>query len=199
MTRRKTYVLTNLLLSLTLFLGYSDDLRSQSEEEIILPNPIEILGDSLYVQNDTTIDSKDSQSRITDLSLETQELLGEYRLVLQQIDRLIAYNDYVERLIKDQENQIIEINRQLEEFALIERGIVPLMLESIETLDRFIDLDIPFLLEERKDRVARLRVIMDESDMNQAKGLHKSMGRFTTKIHRSCQRRIKDCKEANYT
>ncbi len=165
MTRYKTHVLTNLLLSLTLFLGYSHDLKSQSEEEIILPDPIEILGDSLYVQNDTTIDSKDSQSRITDLSLETQELLGEYRLVLQQIDRLIAYNDYVERLIKDQEDQIIEINRQLEEFALIERGIVPLMLESIETLDRFIDLDIPFLLEERKDRVARLRVIMDESDI----------------------------------
>ena len=85
--------------------------------------------------------------------------------MLQQIDRLIAYNDYVQRLITDQEEQIIDINRQLQEFALIERGIVPLMLESIETLDRFIDLDVPFLLEERKDRVNRLRVIMNESDI----------------------------------
>ena len=134
-------------------------------EDIVLQDPVEILGDSLFVQNDSTIDSKGSQEKITDLSIETQELLGEYRLVLQQIDRLIAYNDYVQRLITDQEEQIIDINRQLQEFALIERGIVPLMLESIETLDRFIDLDVPFLLEERKDRVNRLRVIMNESDI----------------------------------
>ena len=134
-------------------------------EDVVLPDPVEILGDSLFIQNDSTIDSKDSQEKITDLSIETQELLGEYRLVLQQIDRLIAYNDYVERLITDQEEQIVDINRQLQEFALIERGIVPLMLESIETLDRFIDLDVPFLLEERKDRVNRLRVIMNESDI----------------------------------
>jgi len=134
-------------------------------EDIVLQDPVEILGDSLFVQNDSTIDSKGLQEKITDLSIETQELLGEYRLVLQQIDRLIAYNDYVQRLITDQEEQIIDINRQLQEFALIERGIVPLMLESIETLDRFIDLDVPFLLEERKDRVNRLRVIMNESDI----------------------------------
>ena len=148
-------------------LVYPTTLISQEDniEDVVLPDPVEILGDSLFVQNDSTIDSKDSQEKITDLSVETQELLGEYRLVLQQIDRLIAYNDYVERLITDQEEQIVDINRQLQEFALIERGIVPLMLESIETLDRFIDLDVPFLLEERKDRVNRLRVIMNESDI----------------------------------
>ena len=78
---------------------------------------------------------------------------------------MIAYNDYVERLIEDQESQIIDINNQLEEFALIERGIVPLMLDSIETIDKFIDLDVPFLLEERKARVARLRTIMDQADI----------------------------------
>ena len=148
-------------------LVYPTTLISQEDniEDVVLPDPVEILGDSLFIQNDSTIDSKDSQEKITDLSVETQELLGEYRLVLQQIDRLIAYNDYVERLITDQEEQIVDINRQLQEFALIERGIVPLMLESIETLDRFIDLDVPFLLEERKDRVNRLRVIMNESDI----------------------------------
>ena len=165
MILRAKYLSINLLIGVFILLAYSGVLKSQTDEEIVLPDPVEILGDSLYVQNDSTMDSKDSQARITDLSVETQELLGEYRVVLQQIDRLIAYNDYVERLIEDQENQIIDINQQLVEFALIERGIVPLMLESIDTLDRFIDLDIPFLLEERKERVARLRVIMDESDI----------------------------------
>lgn len=164
---KKKYFSLSLFLVIVINLAYSTRSISQEDniEDLVLQDPVEILGDSLFVQNDSTIDSKVSQEKITDLSIETQELLGEYRLVLQQIDRLIAYNDYVERLITDQEEQIIDINRQLQEFALIERGIVPLMLESIETLDRFIDLDVPFLLEERKDRVNRLRVIMNESDI----------------------------------
>ena len=163
----KKYFSLSLFLVIVITLVYPTRSISQENniEDIVLQDPVEILGDSLFVQNDSTIDSKGSQEKITDLSIETQELLGEYRLVLQQIDRLIAYNDYVQRLITDQEEQIIDINRQLQEFALIERGIVPLMLESIETLDRFIDLDVPFLLEERKDRVNRLRVIMNESDI----------------------------------
>ena len=163
----KKYFSLSLFLVIAINLVYSTTSISQEDniEDIVLPDPVELLGDSLFVQNDSTIDSKGSQEKITDLSVETQELLGEYRLVLQQIDRLIAYNDYVERLITDQEEQIVDINRQLQDFALIERGIVPLMLESIETLDRFIDLDVPFLLEERKDRVNRLRVIMNESDI----------------------------------
>ena len=163
----KKYFSLSLFLVIAISLVYSTTSISQEDniEDIVLPDPVELLGDSLFVQNDSTVDSKGSQEKITDLSIETQELLGEYRLVLQQIDRLIAYNDYVERLITDQEEQIVNINRQLQDFALIERGIVPLMLESIETLDRFIDLDVPFLLEERKDRVNRLRVIMNESDI----------------------------------
>lgn len=134
-------------------------------EEIILPDPIEILDDSLFVQSTSDLNSKGSQAVVSDLSDETQDLLGQYRLVMQQIDRLIAYNDYVERLIVDQEAQIKDIREQLDQFALIERGIVPLMLDSIDTLDKFIDLDVPFLLEERKARVARLRTIMNLSDV----------------------------------
>ena len=43
--------------------------------------------------------------------------------------------------------------------------MTPLMLKMIEALDQFIGFDIPFLLEERRDRVARLRVLMRKSDV----------------------------------
>tara|TARA_Y100000588_G_C14267956_1_gene930864 strand:- start:1708 stop:2538 length:831 start_codon:yes stop_codon:yes gene_type:complete len=154
-------VFTGTLISVS----FSISQETLETEEIILPDPIEILDDSLFVQRSSDQNSKGSQAVVSDLSDETQDLLGQYRLVLQQIDRLIAYNDYVERLIVDQEAQIIDIRQQLDQFALIERGIVPLMLDSIDTLDKFIDLDVPFLLEERKTRVARLRTIMNLSDV----------------------------------
>lgn len=161
--KKKSYIY--LIATVVLFIGATSYSQSDNQEEIILPNPIDILGDSLVVQSTTSQDSQQSQVKISNLSNQTQELLGEYRLVLQQIDRLIAYNEYVERLITDQEFQIKDINQQLIDFAIIERGIVPLMLESIDTLDKFIDLDIPFLLDERKQRIARLRIIMDQSDI----------------------------------
>ena len=161
--KKKSYAC--LIASLVLSMGATAYSQSDNQEEIILPNPIDILGDSLVVQSTTSEDSQQSQVMISNLSNQTQELLGEYRLVLQQIDRLIAYNEYVERLIKDQQFQIKDINQQLIDFAIIERGIVPLMLESIDILDKFIDLDIPFLLDERKQRIARLRIIMDQSDI----------------------------------
>ena len=161
--KMKSYVY--LIATVVLSIGDISYSQTDNQEEIILPNPIDILGDSLVVQSTTSQDSQQSQVKISNLSNQTQELLGEYRLVLQQIDRLIAYNEYVERLITDQEFQIKDINQQLIDFAIIERGIVPLMLESIDTLDKFIDLDIPFLLDERKQRIARLRIIMDQSDI----------------------------------
>jgi len=161
--KKKSYAC--LIASLVLSMGVTAYSQSDNQEEIILPNPIDILGDSLVVQSTTSEGSQQSQVMISNLSNQTQELLGEYRLVLQQIDRLIAYNEYVERLIKDQQFQIKDINQQLIDFAIIERGIVPLMLESIDILDKFIDLDIPFLLDERKQRIARLRIIMDQSDI----------------------------------
>ena len=153
-------------------------MAQEETEEIVLANPIEILSDTLIVQNQSDNSSVSSQQKISDLSNETQELLGEYRLVLQQIDRLIAYNDYVERLIGDQESQIVDINDQLEEFSLIERGIVPLMLDSIETLDKFIDLDVPFLMDERKSRVARLRTIMNQADITVSEKYRQIMDAF---------------------
>jgi hypothetical protein len=161
---RNTPVLAAVILGTLMTANFSFS-QETTETEIILPDPIEILDDTLFVQRSSDLGSKDSQMIVSNLSDETQDLLGQYRLVLQQIDRLIAYNDYVERLIVDQEVQITDIRKQLDQFALIERGIVPLMLDSIDILDKFIELDVPFLLEERKARVARLRTIMDLSDV----------------------------------
>ena len=74
MILRAKYLSVSLLIGVSILLAYSGVLKSQTDEEIVLPDPVEILGDSLYVQNDSTMDSKDSQARITDLSVETQEL-----------------------------------------------------------------------------------------------------------------------------
>ena len=39
----------------------------------------------------------------------------------------------------------------------MERQITPLTLKMIDSLGQFVNLDLPFLLDERRQRVARLR------------------------------------------
>ena len=52
--------------------------------------------------------------------------------------------------------------------ALIERQIIPLMTRMVDALEEFVKLDTPFLFKERTDRVARLREMMERSDVTAA-------------------------------
>jgi hypothetical protein len=52
--------------------------------------------------------------------------------------------------------------------ALIERQIIPLMTRMVDALDEFVQLDTPFLMKERTERVGRLREMMERSDVTAA-------------------------------
>ena len=46
------------------------------------------------------------------------------------------------------------------------RQIMPLIQRMIDGLDEFVELDIPFRIEERRDRVARLQALMDNANVS---------------------------------
>jgi len=113
--------------------------------------PQAVLDESVQAQLRSDSDAIRSQLRISQLADETTELLGEYRLTLQQLDRVRIYKASVEQ--------------QLEDFVIVEQGIVPLMFDMIDALEQFIELDMPFQRGERVDRVRRLRDNMSASDI----------------------------------
>jgi len=125
----------------------------------------QLLDDTVREQVRIDTDSARSQVRIAQLSEETTELLGEYRLTMQQLDRVRVYNDNLARLVADQEQEKLSIEQQLEDFVVVEQGIVPLMLDMIAALQQFVALDMPFQLDERTERVRRLRDNMDAADI----------------------------------
>lgn len=109
--------------------------------------------------------SATSQTRVSSLARQTQDLLTEYRSVVRETDSLKIYNDNLERVVNDQRSEIESINRQLAGLEATNRGVVPLMLEMIETLDQIVEADVPFRIEERRARVARLRDMMDQAEV----------------------------------
>jgi hypothetical protein len=124
-----------------------------------------LLAESVQTQLRSDADAANSQLRISQLADQTTELLGEYRLVLQQLDRVRIYNDNLAALVADQEAEKASIQQQLVDFVVVEQGIVPLMFNMIDALDQFVALDLPFQTRERVDRVRRLRDNMDSSEI----------------------------------
>ena len=109
--------------------------------------------------------SRESQARVTRYAQQTSELLGEYRVTLQQLDRVNIYNNNLQAIVNDQQESIDQIRSDLEGFEQTEQGIVPLMMDMIADLKAFIEADIPFNLNNRLDVVARLQDNMTNSDL----------------------------------
>ena len=109
--------------------------------------------------------AKTSQARIDALTEETHKLLNEYKTVLKEIEGLRVYNRQFEKQIANQEREMAQLTESIDRVTIIERQITPLMLRMIDGLEQFVNLDLPFLLDERHDRVDRLREMMDRADV----------------------------------
>ena len=104
-----------------------------------------------------------SQEKINTLFEQSQELLVEYRQTVDETENLKIYNDYIASLVADQQRGIDSLQRQIDSIEQTKQGIVPLMFRMIDSLEKFIKLDRPIHLDERLERVQRLRDVMSNS------------------------------------
>lgn len=109
-----------------------------------------------------------SQKRIDTVVDETESLESQYKQVTKELDGLTVYNRYIERQIENQGSELAELRASIERVSSIERQIMPLMIRMLDGLDQFVQLDVPFLREERADRVASLRDLMERADVSVA-------------------------------
>lgn len=109
-----------------------------------------------------------SQSRIDKLATDTDKLLARYRTVNEQIDSLRSYNQQLDTLLTSQNQEIASLSTQIDGVTLVERQIMPLMGRMLEALEDFVERDVPFLIDERRVRVANLLDIMGRADVTVA-------------------------------
>jgi len=106
-----------------------------------------------------------AQATIEKISDDSDAMAAEYRKVLQETQSLHVYNAQLEQLLRSQDKEMASLTRQIGEVDVVSRQILPLMLRMIDTLDQFVQLDVPFLADERSQRVRGLRELMDRSDV----------------------------------
>jgi hypothetical protein len=117
----------------------------------------------------------ESQQRVDELSDETDNLLTRYQATLRQIESLRTYNGQMEDVIAFQEAERASLQDQLDRIELVTRDVTPLMMRMINALQAFVELDVPFLEEERKQRIADLRQTMRRADVTEAEKYRRIM------------------------
>jgi TolA-binding protein len=122
----------------------------------IVVNAQQQLNTAVQVVVDTNNASAATQTRIDSLNDQTDELTAKYRNVLNEIESLREYNKQLEAVVNDQRAQIVSIEQQMTSLEQTNRGVVPMIIEMIDSLGQLVEADIPFLKEERLDRVAEL-------------------------------------------
>ena len=107
-----------------------------------------------------------SQQLIDTMSGQVQTKLQAFNVVNKEIDGLEVYNNQMQTQLDSQMEELQQIANSMEQVSVIERQISPLMARMIDTLETFIQLDVPFLMDERTKRVADLKLMLSRADVS---------------------------------
>ena len=106
-----------------------------------------------------------SQERINEIRDQTQDAAAKYAQALAEAESMEKYNKQLGSQVADQQKEMASIEKQLLEIETTNREVQPLMQNMVNTLERFVALDVPFLLEERTNRVKGLQDLMARADV----------------------------------
>jgi hypothetical protein len=123
-----------------------------------------------------------AQTTVDKLSDETKEIVSRYKTELKVVEGLKLYNGLQQKQVANQSEYLADLTDSISKVAVIERQIVPLIVSMINSLENFVELDVPFLLEERRQRIANLREILERSDVTVAEKFRKVLEAYEIEI-----------------
>jgi seryl-tRNA synthetase len=106
-----------------------------------------------------------SQGRINEILDKTQDAASKYAQSLAEAESMEKYNKQLGEQVKEQEAEMVTIEENLLNIETTNREVQPLMQKMVDTLQEFVALDVPFLLEERTNRVESLQSLMKQADV----------------------------------
>ena len=119
--------------------------------------------------------AQQSQERINNIVEGTRSLEDQYRSINKEIDGLKVYNRLMRAQVEGQQATLDDISLSMDRVDVINRQIFPLMERMIDAIEQSVALDIPFLMDERNERIASLKDIMERSDVTVAEKFRKVM------------------------
>jgi hypothetical protein len=126
--------------------------------------------------------AQESQQTIDNIDSSIRSSEREYRALVKEVEGLNVYVEQLNKQLSAQQAELVSIEESIKKVTLVERQITPLMLRMIDAVDQFVRADVPFLKDERADRVAKLKRMMGRSDVTVAEKYRKVMEAYQAEI-----------------
>lgn len=121
---------------------------------------------SLDVQSATHQAAKESQRKIDALFNETKTvLLARYQSLMQQADFQAVYRKELHKQLDQQYLAEQRLQKQIEGVSYTRQQLIPLIRKMTVSLEQFISMDLPFLLDERHQRIDKLHKKLDSPSL----------------------------------
>ncbi len=123
---------------------------------------------ALDISQQTQRETAASQQRIDQLDDQTAALLNDYRANLKQLEAARRYNASLNRNIDAQNSEIARLREDINNVEGLQRAMQPLMEDMVARFGDLVNADLPFRVEERSSRAARLSTVLDNPSMSAA-------------------------------
>jgi hypothetical protein len=108
--------------------------------------------------------------------------VAEYASVLRETRGIIEYNALLGRQIQMQQQDLVELQAAVVDVPDLERQLPPLLIKMVDGLEAFVELDQPFLVQERQERVADLFLVIEDPDVPDAQKLRRILDAWMIEV-----------------
>ncbi len=112
--------------------------------------------------------AQQSQQRIDKMEETTREMRDEYLGNERMSDVTEAYNQQIRLLVESQERELADLEAQLQSIEETDQAVLPMLNRMVKMLRKFVAADLPFLSDERQQRLARLDALLPRADISVA-------------------------------
>lgn len=142
----------------------------------------QILDDATQTAQQINDSAKQTQQTVNKIADQIDSKVQQYKNLLKEIEGLEVYNSQLNKQIRSQEQEMLDLNDAIDEVSVIERQITPLMIKMLDGLEQFIALDVPFLAEERANRLVDLNAMMDQANVAPSEKFRRVMESFQVEM-----------------
>lgn len=109
-----------------------------------------------------------SQENVTRLSNSASTLFEEFKLENDNLEAMLVLNAGLRKQISIQEENIATIQQSITDVAVVTQEMPMLINKMLTSIEQFVELDVPFQLEERRSRLQFARDAVDSPDVSVA-------------------------------
>ena len=163
---------SNILL-LLFFAIYSFSQEAIENQTIVPENPESLVEDSIDLQSNTIKNLQKTQAQIDKLDEESKKLTNEYKDTVVEYEILNKYDNQLEKITISQAEEIANITKQIDDLDETNKYVLPLLERMVNTLRDLIEIDVPFLMDERLARLNELEDILFKANFSTAEKFRK--------------------------